>query len=114
MHGRSGPVLLGVTYYGYYALVIALRAATAARTGRWPKAWHRYLAPHLRPRQAAPSAPLATPGEDAAGWPRLRAAGAGAAADTPRNPWAYRTADVAVGPEAVGTSVVAVGPAASM
>lgn len=80
VHGRSGPVLLKFTYYGYYAVVIAVLAAVAGRAGRWAEVWHRYLAPHLRPEAALP-VPDAAVGEDPAGWPQLRAAGAVAAAD---------------------------------
>ncbi|MFJ2203322.1 ATP-binding protein [Streptomyces violaceusniger] len=38
----------------------------------------------------------------------------GTAADTERNPWAYRTVGMALGPATLATSMVAVGPAAPM
>ncbi|MFJ5646356.1 ATP-binding protein [Streptomyces sp. NPDC093223] len=188
VHGRSGPGLLRVTYYGYYALVVAVLVAAAARAGRWAEVWRRYAAARLTAASPAKAA-LLLPGEDPALWPHLRAAGAaaaadrlttdavaglmgdvdharitqawtavraghrtledfvravlrdgaaacghpsgardlpgrsaphdlvthqvriGTAADTDRNPWAYRAAGVAVGPDTVGTSLLVVGPA---
>ncbi|WP_438828542.1 ATP-binding protein [Streptomyces hesseae] len=71
--------------YGYYVLVALVLAVVFGRLGRWPQVWRRWAAPALRrlwddSGEQAPTAPAA-PDEDPAEWPRLRASGAGAAAD---------------------------------
>ncbi|MFI6526142.1 ATP-binding protein [Streptomyces uncialis] len=70
-----------VTSTLYYVLVGGGILLTAARMGRWPEIWQRYLAPRLRRPAPVTGAAPATPEEDPAQWPQLRAAGLLGAAD---------------------------------
>ncbi|WP_199552434.1 ATP-binding protein [Streptomyces sp. N35] len=79
---RSGDDQFTVTvvWYAYYALIAFGIMVAVGRLGRWSEVWRRYAAPRFKrpePRQASP----ATPQEDPARWPHLRAAGAAEAAD---------------------------------
>ncbi|WP_435838893.1 ATP-binding protein [Streptomyces abikoensis] len=82
---REEGMLAVWVVYGYYTLVGLVLLVVFGRLGHWPQVWRRWAVPALRrlwddSGDAAPTAPAA-PGEDPAEWPRLRASGAGAAAD---------------------------------
>ncbi|GGS11480.1 hypothetical protein GCM10010252_58550 [Streptomyces aureoverticillatus] len=71
-----GNAVVWNTYYTVIALGIMI---TVGRLGRWAEVWRRFVAPRLK--RPAPAAPPPQPEEDPAEWPKLRAGGAGAAAD---------------------------------
>ncbi|MFH8992738.1 ATP-binding protein [Streptomyces sp. NPDC017940] len=73
---RFGNAVVWNTYYTAIALGIMV---TVGRLGRWGEVWRRFVAPRLK--RPAPAAPPPPPDEDPAQWPKLRAAGAGPAAD---------------------------------
>lgn len=68
-----------IVWNAYYTVIALGIMIAVGRVGRWGEVWRRFVAPRLkRPEPAAPPPP---PGEDPAEWPKLRAGGAGAAAD---------------------------------
>lgn len=71
-----GNAVVWNTYYTVIALGIML---TVGRLGRWDEVWRRFVVPRIK--RPAPAAPPPPPEEDPAQWPKLRAAGAGPAAD---------------------------------
>ncbi|SDJ69849.1 ATP-binding protein [Streptomyces indicus] len=76
----DGRVAYAVSSNAYYLIVAVGIMVAVGRLGRWSEVWQRYIAPRFKrpePRQAPP----ATPQEDPARWPHLRAAGAEQAAD---------------------------------
>ncbi|MER5301537.1 ATP-binding protein [Streptomyces lasiicapitis] len=73
---KFGNAVVWNTYYTVIAVGIMI---AVGRVGRWGEVWRRFVAPRLkRPQPAAPPPP---PEADPAEWPKLRAGGAGAAAD---------------------------------
>ncbi|GGO56523.1 ATP-binding protein [Streptomyces lasiicapitis] len=68
--GVASHLYVGAFFFGVFAAF--------ARFGRWGEVWRRFGLPAWR-REAAPPPP--PPEEDPAEWPKLRAGGAGAAAD---------------------------------
>jgi hypothetical protein len=68
-----------VLYQGYELLVAVIIMAVVGKLGRWGEVWRRFVVPRLK--RPEPLHAPATPQEDPAQWPHLRAAGASDAAD---------------------------------
>lgn len=64
---------------GYTLLVVLAIMIGVGKVGRWDEIWRRFVAPRLRTKAPVEAEPA--PEEDPAQWPKLRAGGAGAAAD---------------------------------